>query len=462
MNILHVSQGLPPFRTGGLTQYCYDLMTQQRENGHQVSLLYPGPFRPGSMAIRPVRRLNQGFDLFSIVNPLPLALIFGINAPARYMSSGDMAIYEAFLSKYHFDVIHIHCIMGIHKEFFQAAAKLKIPMILTTHDYYVFCLKTSLMNETGEICHTPSPEKCHQCNLGKGLSRKSEILMQSELYSRLKYSRIMSAVRSYNRNKIENDVSLKKSYPASTVSSVEYGNLLEYYRNICGLIDVFHCNSESTKQIYQTFLPHSRFTVIPITSGNVALAPSNHIKRKNSTLHIGFLGGGRKEKGLSKLLESLSVLDFRGFKGWKLDIYGGGVVLPKQDLRIHVLGKYKPEQLKKIFSTLDVIVVPSVWCETFGLVTAEALSYGLPVVASNLVGAQSLLKDGPQTLIYDALSANSLADSLMPLFKIDLYNKVARWVYEVCSVDNLESHSRKIEQLYAEVRTNNTHRHLCR
>lgn len=452
MNILHVSQGLPPFRTGGLTQYCYDLMTQQRKNGHQVSLLYPGSFRPGSMTIRPVRRLSQGFRLFCIINPLPLALIFGINDPARYMSPGDMESYRAFLNKYDFDVIHIHCIMGIHKEFFQAAAKLKIPMILTTHDYYVFCLKTSLMNETGEICYTPSPEKCRQCNLGKGLSRKSEILMQSELYSCLKYSRVMSAVRSYKRTKIENDISSKNSPSASLV---EYENLLKYYQNICGLIDVFHCNSERTRQVYQTFLPCAKFAVIPITSGNVALAPSNHMKRGNSILHIGFFGGGRKEKGLSKLLESLSVLDFRGFKGWKLDIYGGEVVLPEQDSRIHVLGKYKPEQLKEIFSTLDVIVVPSVWCETFGLVTAEALSYGLPVVVSSLVGAQSLLKDAPQTLIYDAFSANSLANSLMPLFKVDLYNKVARWVYEVCSVDNLESHSRKMEQLYVEVCTNN-------
>lgn len=44
MRILHLSLGLPPFRTGGLNRYCADLMQQQVEDGQDVLLLYPGEF----------------------------------------------------------------------------------------------------------------------------------------------------------------------------------------------------------------------------------------------------------------------------------------------------------------------------------------------------------------------------------------------------------------------------------
>ena len=42
MKILHYALGFPPYRTGGLTKYCIDLMLTQVEQGHEVALLWPG------------------------------------------------------------------------------------------------------------------------------------------------------------------------------------------------------------------------------------------------------------------------------------------------------------------------------------------------------------------------------------------------------------------------------------
>ena len=42
MDILHYSLGLPPFRRGGMTQYCLDLIAGQVKEGHNVTLLWPG------------------------------------------------------------------------------------------------------------------------------------------------------------------------------------------------------------------------------------------------------------------------------------------------------------------------------------------------------------------------------------------------------------------------------------
>ena len=121
MRILHVSMGLPPFRTGGLNQYCLDLMTEQKRQGEEVALLFPGNYSFGKTRIK--RENHFDFNLFKIINPLPLALNCGINAPERYYRKCNSDCYEQFLKHYKFDVIHIHCIMGIHLEFFQEAKK---------------------------------------------------------------------------------------------------------------------------------------------------------------------------------------------------------------------------------------------------------------------------------------------------------------------------------------------------
>ena len=42
MKILHYSLGFPPYRRGGLTKYCIDLMVTKRKLGHDVAMLWPG------------------------------------------------------------------------------------------------------------------------------------------------------------------------------------------------------------------------------------------------------------------------------------------------------------------------------------------------------------------------------------------------------------------------------------
>ena len=42
MRILHYSLGFPPYRRGGLTKYCLDLMAAQEMQGNVVAMCWPG------------------------------------------------------------------------------------------------------------------------------------------------------------------------------------------------------------------------------------------------------------------------------------------------------------------------------------------------------------------------------------------------------------------------------------
>lgn len=63
MNILHYSLGFPPFRRGGMTQYCIDLMVEQIKSGHDVGLLWPGVLRDLSEKSKLINGLSMRYRM---------------------------------------------------------------------------------------------------------------------------------------------------------------------------------------------------------------------------------------------------------------------------------------------------------------------------------------------------------------------------------------------------------------
>ena len=78
MRILHYSLGFPPYRTGGLTKFCLDLMIEQKNEGDEVALLWPGQMGFIDKRIKIKKRTdylasNQKIMSFELINPLPIS-----------------------------------------------------------------------------------------------------------------------------------------------------------------------------------------------------------------------------------------------------------------------------------------------------------------------------------------------------------------------------------------------------
>ena len=83
-----------------------------------------------------------------------------------------------------------------------------------------------------------------------------------------------------------------------------------------------------------------------------------------------------------------------------------------QDPRIRLLGHRDGEALADAYRDAHVLIVPSLY-EPWGLVVHEGLAHGLPVIATDQVGAgDDLIESGTNGYVVPAGSAQALAEAM--------------------------------------------------
>ncbi|MBD3268304.1 glycosyltransferase [bacterium] len=73
------------------------------------------------------------------------------------------------------------------------------------------------------------------------------------------------------------------------------------------------------------------------------------------------------------------------------------------------------EELPSLYHEMDIVVVPSIWVEPFGITALEGMASGLPVVASRIGGLTHTVVDGETGLHVESGCAVSLANALRSL-----------------------------------------------
>lgn len=179
------------------------------------------------------------------------------------------------------------------------------------------------------------------------------------------------------------------------MSKTDFKSLLDYYRQCFELVDVFHFNSNLAKIQFENVLGNVYNKVVPIA--HQGITDNRIVKQFDSPkLRLGFIGAETSYKGLPLLKQTLSKI---GSSKWCLNVWGGRVAVEK-DLPVYYRGKFNQQNISQVYNGMDLLVVPSIWKETFSLVTLEALSYGVPVLVSNNVGAQDIVKEYEPSFVY--------------------------------------------------------------
>ena len=178
----------------------------------------------------------------------------------------------------------------------------------------------------------------------------------------------------------------QKNY--SGIKKVIRRNILKFLFN---RIDYFFYIGTNNKKFYQSmgvsknkliFLPYS---VNPLNK--------KFLKKNKRTNHIVFSGKLIEKKRPQDLLDAFINLNNKNIK---LFFAGSGNLEPmlrkkvnKLNLQqsVKFLGLLNKEELNKLYNNSDILVLPSGYGETWGLVINEALEFGLPIIVSDMVGS---------------------------------------------------------------------------
>jgi glycosyltransferase involved in cell wall biosynthesis len=140
-----------------------------------------------------------------------------------------------------------------------------------------------------------------------------------------------------------------------------------------------------------------------------------------SLLFCGYLGGPRQVKGLDVLLEAMPTI--LATHDVSLQIIGTGERAEQYkamcrelaiEERVSFLGFIEHSRLPPHFSSADLFVLPS-RSESFGLVLAEAMASGLPVVSTRVGGIPEVVEEGATGLLVPPNDPPALAEAIIEL-----------------------------------------------
>ncbi|MFC1867390.1 glycosyltransferase family 4 protein [Thermodesulfobacteriota bacterium] len=137
---------------------------------------------------------------------------------------------------------------------------------------------------------------------------------------------------------------------------------------------------------------------------------------------IGVVGRLRWEKGQNILLHAMIEV-IRKCPDTLLMVVGDGPDLEdlkksaeRLGIQNHIIwtGVKTPNEVWRLYSIMDVLAVPSLF-EGFGLVAAEAMVAGVPIVASDVDGLREVVENGATGYLVPAKDDQTLAERLIQL-----------------------------------------------
>ncbi len=363
MRILLVSHGYPPGSVGGVEQHVFGLANALALAGHRVHVL--------ARAHRPGRPQGE-FAATAVGNPSVTEICYrweGVGSLAAIYSCEPMAaavarfVAERAAAGESFDLAHVHHLTGLSVDSVAALRACGLPVVLTLHDYWLFCPRGQMFHHREEACERATVERCAPC--------------------------------------------LEATFPSWLDAGDRSGIVAAVHaraRDVLALADQLVVPSRRAMEPFVDLgVPAERFAVVANGVDVEALRRVPAPAAGPGPLRVGFLGTLLPSKGLHVLLAAMrglppgaATLDvhgnaapYHGDSGYLTRCFS--TLRPGDGVRYH--GPYGLDELPRILAGIDVLAAPALWHEAFGLTVREALAAGRPVLVSRVGGLADALPD---------------------------------------------------------------------
>lgn len=408
MRILFALHQFFPESGAGVELVTLGLAKELRARGHETFVLAAKRSLPGG--IRPYETEdyeNEGVPVRRVGRPEE-----GPSRPYRLnYENWEMAQRaREYAGEVRPDVVHAMHLQGLSASVVPAFEDLGLPVVFTAADFWTVCPVIDLRRHDGAMCEGPETHHCVRCiasrNPDPRINRRARLpgvaVRAAGLLARTPLARFSGALR---------QVADVRERPARIRERMEgVDRILAYTRLTESLLG-------------RNGISGDRTIVSPYGIDAARLREAGGARRPSDTLRVGFVGTLAPHKGPDLPVRAFLTLP-RGLDA-TLRVRGGGKGyedyaeglrrLAAGDRRISFEGAFAKEELGRVLSGMDVLVVPSRWYENAPGVIFEAFAAGLPVVATDLGGMSEFVRPGENGLLFPLDDAEELAGLLRRL-----------------------------------------------
>ena len=378
------------YRRGGDCVYVLNVEQLLKKHGHEVAVFamdYPDNLET------PWKKYFPG----NMTKPMAFSRPFGSREVKKK--------FNRLLDDFRPDVVHLN---NIHTQLSPVIAELAhergIRVVWSLHDYKLLCPRYDCLRDGVEIC-----EKCFGGD--KTSCKTYKCIKGSTLASLIGYKEAVM----WNRQRLEN------------------------------CTDLFVCPSSFMKEkMMQGGFDESKLKVLSHFIDIDKCKKESYVERADYYCYVGRLS---HEKGLNTLIQAASQLPY------KLKIIGGGPLEKELKAKsaelkgnIEFLGFKQWDEIKEVVGKARFSVTPSEWYEVFGLVNAEALCLGTPILGARIGGVPGLIDEGVNGMTFTSGDASDLKEKIELMYNAKFDNEgIARKAMERYSA---ETYYKEIIKVY--------------
>lgn len=256
----------------------------------------------------------------------------------------------------------------------------KYDLIMLMHDYYSICPTTNLLDWKGRYCRVPEDisvcENCINNNASNNYSGCKSILKWREKWS----------------------------------------ELWDY----CDEIVMF---SQDTKNIFEKAYKQYPSVILKPHKVNY-LVDINKNRKITKTINIGLMGVLSKHKGYQIVMDMLKVIEQSSLN---VKIVQIGYSLENIQSTYYIqTGKYRQEELAHLMYQydIDIILIPSIWPETFSYTAEEAMKLGMKIASYDIGAPAERIKKYDKGLIISKIDPNTTLEELIHFVENDCQQEI--------------------------------------
>jgi len=366
------------------------------------------------------------------------------------------ALFAEIIDELQPDIVHFQHLFRLSIGFIDVVKARRIPCALTLADYWFICPPVILMKPGFVRCS--GPEKgmaCTTCGNAIGEefagSAAVELLGDSPVTQQA-----AQMVHKLKHSLPDPVVQFAKGVKDRAVAASPKGGKRADY-----LCERFDSMIDALKKVNIILAP-SRFLRETYNDAGVAtytisysdygfdmnLFPRQPRKAYKPPLQVGYIGTIVAHKGVHVLVDAM-----KRVKGAELHIWGDvshfpGYVKTLQKAAsgapVFFEDKFEHDRVAEIFSTVDVMVVPSLWWENSPLTIHEAFLMGVPVIASRCGGMGELVAD--PFFLFEPGDSAELASMLQGI--VNRPQMLATFGNRRGEIKTIEENALELEELY--------------